>query len=265
MTGSAKKEPAFYGHVKGEYIALLQPFVEHQRSLGLENRFWHGCMFIEPAEIGGCYIGAATAHALAVLHDPDGYASKAMTLDIPDAMFAACIPKKSFEMIGQGWPYSFDVPEWMQPGTAVFLESGAWLNPKMPHPSVANDNDCQPQLYSITADDKRRWQGLSYSLKAGVSVDWRKPLANSARPESPCTITACPKVVGLFGRIWTHMAEAAQACNMVHQTYGPTEGVIVSIVGRTDFIGAYMPQRLDPNHKAPQHFLAAPALAEVTQ
>ncbi|ASY68854.1 hypothetical protein [Sinorhizobium fredii] len=244
-----------FGYFSARLLWAIEPFVQHHRNTETLHRI-DGNVFLEPSSSGGAFFGAVHGHAMAVFHDPDAYCSGAITLDIPESAFAAAKPADPFCFNYCGDHHFADAPEWMQPGHCYVHEAGIFINPKMRHPQWANmNNEFQPCLYSRTASVGAHTIGDDFRLKDGSPAEWRKALTKAvSEATAPAGDVAIidPKIVNLFSRIvdlcWSE-ADQDQPRRVFHRRTASVDQekydgpILLTIEGRPDFVGAYMPMR----------------------
>lgn len=106
-TSDRPEERHHFGYFDAKYLWPLQPFVDFNRKVD-PLRFHRGCIFVEPAPMGGVYVGAVTGFAMVVVHDPNGRMSAPVTVDMPDAAFKASLGPEpvimTFENDSSGGP-----------------------------------------------------------------------------------------------------------------------------------------------------------------
>lgn len=266
------------GHFRARLLWALQPIVDYNRKCD-PMRFIDGNVFLEPAPMGGVFLGAAHGHAMAVFHDPNGYASGPMTLDIPGGAFAACKDPDPIHITYWGECYDLPLPEWAQPEKCYVYSTGIHVQPRMRHPDWSEEPDhFQPALYSIASSNgtKVHRVGFDFRLTEGIDIPWRKPLEKAAQAEprrSDQPLAFNPAIANLFTRIremyafdrdcvsppliWHH------ATHISEEKWSP---IIVTIEGHQEFVGTYMPTiQGDPQPMWDAFLIRAHQAPEATQ
>ncbi|MEO1985748.1 MAG: hypothetical protein ABGX47_03715 [Martelella sp.] len=229
-----------------------------------------GHIGVEPAKEGGVFISVFSGQAMAVIHDPDGTASEALTLDLPDAAFDSCRPQDPVRMTSCGWAFAYRLPEWTQPGKALFRESGVMIFPKMAppdwHADAEEGQDFLPLLFHQTASHSNHLMpGHDYRISRGILHDWRRLITNwmadsfegdeaHFNPQIPALLAGFLDVMSPF-----------EMPGIKHwlRRKGPN---VMTVAGHPEFIGLWMPMREPGPEDAPAEFNNIPArfLNEVT-
>lgn len=260
-----KTKKHHFGYFSARLLWALEPFVQHHREMG-SMKMLDGNIFIEPSSAGGVLIGALHGHAMAVFHDPDGYASGTLTLDMPDDAFIAAAPKAPLLLEYCGTRYTADMPDWMQPGLCCVYDAGMHVATKMRHPQWADvdDDEFYPALFSTSASFRDHYVGRDYRMKEGSPVDWKTVLAKvlATTPTATPEVTAMmPQIVGLFSRIVDMCMTDADPDHQPHVFHRATGGaeapgaIVLTIENRPDFFGCYMPMSAAAVQPVSWHFL----------
>jgi hypothetical protein len=271
---SDKRRPAeqknLTGHFPAKLAWALEPIAEYAED---DLRFWDGSLFMEPAPDGGAFVGAVSGHVMAVFHSREAWCNAPMTFRVPIAAFcAACAPEPvNLTFCGESHPV--DVPEWMQPDTFWATNAGMFITTKMRAPCFAEEERAfQPVLFQRTASVGVHEIGIDYAAKAGVAIDWRRPLV-SASTEAPGpalrSFAANPFIVSRLERIFDLALEesAPDAPPLFfHRPTGTPESpgpILITISGRPDIVATYMPMKTDGDAAppVPWSFLKKPSQA----
>ncbi|RVE84025.1 hypothetical protein [Sinorhizobium meliloti] len=257
------KKKSHFGYFPARLLWAIEPIVQHHRNTEMV-RMLDGNVFLAPSQSGGALIGAVHGHAMAVFHAPDAYCSGPMTLDIPDAAFAAAEPPAPVCFNYCGSHYHAEVPEWMQPGTCFVHDAGIFIQPKMRHPQWAGeDNEFQPCLFQRTSSVGTHTIGADFRLKEGSPIDWRKALAlavSDTTAPAGDVLAFSPQLVNLFSRIedmcWDESPEdRPRTFHRATGNGGKPGAIVLTIEGRPDFVGLYMPMKMTEPQSVSWSFL----------
>jgi hypothetical protein len=254
-----KERKQGFARFRADILWALEPFVTHARN-DPSMRMLDGAIFVEPCAEGGAMIIGCSGPAMAVFRDSAGVCSTPMTLDLPDALFAACAPRAPIAMNFCGDQYSVPLPEWTEAGDVYAYHAGVHLTPKMRAPGWAEEeNDFQPCLFSETEHGNGHTVGQHYRWQDGIRVSWRKPLQSGIVAEAPHDIVADPAIQGLFVRSIEIATKSLGNFPAVHhrQLAGKDDApgpILLLLTGFPDFCGTYMPQHTEARPSVPTWF-----------
>jgi hypothetical protein len=256
------KTPIHYGWFQARYLPPLKPFVDHARA-HYPLHFHKGAIGLEPCEAGGAWLYAVTGCAMAIIHDREARIDAPVTLDLPDAAFAAARMPEPVRMSFCGEQYECPLPEWAQPDSVYVYSAGMHIATKMRNPCWAEeDEEFQPCLYSCTAMPAgHHRRGQDFRMSEGAPADWRRALKSCYVGEgNPVhSINFNPAVADLFSGFAELLVERGQFPNFIHTvTRGTSPNpamVTVRIPELPEFLGGYMPQKDVPAlPPIPAHF-----------
>ncbi|WP_180901222.1 hypothetical protein [Martelella soudanensis] len=245
-----------------KWLWPMKAVIDYARSQD-PARFPLGHVGVEPAPEGGVFVSVFSGHAMAVIHDPDGRASEAVTLDLPDGAFDLRRPQDPIRMFSCGWEHAFNLPEWTQPGEALFHEAGMMIFPKMAPPSWHADagegEDFLPVLFQQSASGcNRLMPGHDYRISRGIPHDWRRLIANwKAGSFGADEIRFNPQIPALFSGFLDAMSphRTLSTKHWLRKT-GPN---VMTVAGHPEFIGFWMPMREAKPGTEPAEFTHIPA------
>ncbi|AJY46852.1 hypothetical protein [Martelella endophytica] len=226
-------------------------------------RFPLGHIGVEPAVEGGVLVSVFSGHAMAFIHDRDGSASESLTLDLPDAAFDLCRPQGPVRMSSCGWEHVFSLPEWTQPGKALFHEAGMMIFPRMAppgwHADAEEGQDFLPLLFQQTASCcSRLMPGHDYRISRGIPHDWRRLIVNwMAGSFEADHVLFNPNIPALFSGFLDVMnPQSTLSTKHWLRKTGPN---VMTVAGHPEFIGFWMPMREDRPGDEPAEFKQLPA------
>lgn len=222
-----------------KYLHALEPII---RSSQEDDRYFdRDGLWVEPCAEGGVLLIATDGVCLAAVRDPEGHATQAMRVYIPDAIFTAVAPPPPVTAWSQGEKLAVPLPEWAQPRSVFFYELAAMVSPAMHHPS--EEPEWSFLLGEATVEEGNHYRG-GYRLHETKPLPWRKVLASTSQA-GVGEIAIDPGRLGMFDRLFRlffrHDPEGGRSGSLI-MSLGATEGAVrIQILNAPDFVGAFMP------------------------
>jgi hypothetical protein len=255
------KKEFHFGYFHAKYLAVLKPIVDYTRETD-NLRWFNGCISLEPCPAGGVYIIAYSAHATAVIRDPDGHINTPVTLDIPSAACDAARAPEPVRMSFEGTPYACPLPEWVLPWQVCVHNAGIFINTKMRNPDWSEEHDeFHPVLYSRICSHAVHIAGLDYKLTPGSIGMWRHLLKGTMSGIEPDAANVCfnTRIPHLFTDIVKLFQNDQPRVVHHRRTSGPT---LIRVEEAPDFIGFWMPQTYREIEPIAEHFMLPEATHE---
>lgn len=246
MADDVNRNESFLAGFDSAILWMLQPICDWaQKTEPL--RFLGGSLFVEPCVEGGVMVVAVSGNAMAVVRDPNGFATGAAVLALPSALFAACQPPEPIRQTYCGEVFELSPPEWMQPGRFYASSAGIFLQPRMRAPAFADhpDPEFHPTLFDAVECGRFHRVGLDYKFNAGVAVDWRKVVSMAMESGTgEADLIASPVVIGLFSRLNDGLRRPDGVGGRVFHRQRKSGAIVVQFEGTNDALGLYMRQTL---------------------
>ena len=267
VSKTSDKEKLKFAWCKAEIITALSALQDYAKD-DPTLRFINGAICIEPCSTGGVLVAGVTGHACAIIHDPDGSASEAMTLSIPvDAFDYGKRAYWSFTFEGQ--EHELPLPEWCQAGNTYFYNAGMHIAPQMRPPAWADEQPAfYPALYTARTPPKPFGAsiGKDYGLTVGAHP-WRRLLEQliTAQPYAASVVNFNPQIPNLFDGVLELLGARHGPRASIHRMVKDGKGNPMSILtvdGAPEFVGIYAHQSPTKATDLPAHFLAPTATHE---
>lgn len=223
--------------ISAKYLPVIAPF---RGRLGETIAPVHAIR-IEPHPDGGAMITATDGRVMGTVHDASARASGAATVQIPEALVAAC-RRPRFALWAEGEELPMQPPSWMIPDTVMFSDAGAFV--------CSCDEQAEGVLYSVIAEVGRTYRDDDYR----VLDDWQYPAWASVYEQNAPTasgpININPALLARFSAAGgvDHNGEPEDR----RQDYGLTihqlaDRLLVRSAAMPEFVGSIMLMRAPNN------------------